>query len=175
MLATIYGRRGQFSRAVEEIKSSLTFGPFADGWACLGDVFYDEGKKDSALICYRNAMAMHPEDPQTLESIADNFFHLDQFKEAEHALQESLRLRNEHGRTHYELGLCEAALKKNKEAIAEYKLAIKYDPDFPPAHYSLGLAYLNDLHDKPAALDEYKILLPLDKDIAGLLFQEIYK
>ena len=54
-----------------------------------------------------------------------------------------------------------------------YKAAIRIDPDFAPAHYSMGYAYLQQ-GDKAAALDEYKILKTLDDDLAHKLFNRIY-
>jgi tetratricopeptide (TPR) repeat protein len=55
-----------------------------------------------------------------------------------------------------------------------YKKAIRVNPDFAPAHYAIGQAYL-DQGDKASALDQYKILKKLDSDMADKLFEEIYR
>ena len=55
-----------------------------------------------------------------------------------------------------------------------YKKAIRVNPDFAPAHYAIGQAYLKQ-GDKASALDQYKILKNLDNDIADKLFDEIYR
>jgi tetratricopeptide (TPR) repeat protein len=54
-----------------------------------------------------------------------------------------------------------------------FKQAIRVDPDFAPAHYNMGIIYLNT-GDKAAALEEYKILKVLDQNMAELLFERIY-
>jgi hypothetical protein len=41
-------------------------------------------------------------------------------------------------------------------------------------HLGLGKAYVN-LGDRPLALDEYKILMKLNPDMANTLFDFIYK
>jgi tetratricopeptide (TPR) repeat protein len=55
-----------------------------------------------------------------------------------------------------------------------YKKALRVNPDFAPAHYAIGQAYLNQ-GDKVAALDEYKILKKIDEATADKLFDEIYR
>ena len=44
---------------------------------------------------------------------------------------------------HFELGFANSGLKKNPEAIAEYRRAISLDPNLAPAHLNLGLALLD--------------------------------
>ncbi len=65
-------------------------------------------------------------------------------------------------------------LGKYKEAIEEFKQAIKIDPNLAKAHYCLGLAYLS-LNDKGSALEQYKILKRLDSGLAKELFNDIHK
>ena len=54
-----------------------------------------------------------------------------------------------------------------------YKEAIRIDPNFAPAHYGIGYAFLQK-GDKAAALDQYKILKDLDENLANELFDQIY-
>src|SRR5690242_1868425 len=44
---------------------------------------------------------------------------------------------------HFELGFAYTGLKKNPEAIAEYRRAISLDPKLAPAHLNLGIALLD--------------------------------
>ena len=60
------------------------------------------------------------------------------------------------------------------EAVEEYKQAIRIKPDDAGTHYVMGLTYLL-LGDRGGALDEYKILKDLDRDLANKLFNLIYK
>ncbi|MCD6405293.1 MAG: tetratricopeptide repeat protein [Planctomycetes bacterium] len=61
-----------------------------------------------------------------------------------------------------------------EDAIAEFKEAIRINPDDAEAHYGLGVAYFKQ-GNRSAALDEYKILKDLDKDRANRLFGIIYE
>ena len=47
------------------------------------------------------------------------------------------------------------------------------DPDFAPAHHAMGNALLQT-GDKAGALEEYKILKKLDRNLADNLFTRIY-
>jgi hypothetical protein len=53
-------------------------------------------------------------------------------------------------------------------------MAIRINPDFAPAHFAMGRAYLQQ-GDKAAALDQYKILRKLDNVLAEKLFEKIYR
>ncbi len=65
-------------------------------------------------------------------------------------------------------------LGKSALESTAYKQAIRIDPDFVPAHFNIGVFYINEGR-KDAALDEYKILKKLNKDLAENLFDQIYK
>ena len=63
---------------------------------------------------------------------------------------------------------------KVDKKLEAFKQAIRVDPDFAPAHYNMGIIYLNN-GDKAAALEEYKVLKILDQNMAEILFKRIYK
>ena len=66
---------------------------------------------------------------------------------------------------HFDLGFEYGDSQKWDEAIEEYKLAIKYKPDFVVAHYNLGNAYgIKGLIDK--AIEEYKLAIKYKPDDA---------
>jgi Flp pilus assembly protein TadD len=44
---------------------------------------------------------------------------------------------------HFDLGVAYSQLKRNPEAIAEFRQAISLDPNYPPAHLNLGLLLLD--------------------------------
>ncbi len=63
---------------------------------------------------------------------------------------------------------------KIEQEIACYKEAIRIDPDFAEAHYNLGVMHLRR-NDRGCALEQYKILKKLDKELANKLFNMINK
>lgn len=60
------------------------------------------------------------------------------------------------------------------QEIKAYKEVIKINPKNAEAHFWLGAAYFL-LNKRENALDEYKILKELDKDLANKLFDYISK
>jgi Flp pilus assembly protein TadD len=72
------------------------------------------------------------------------------------------------------MGITYGALGRYKEAIEVFKKAVSLTPNDANAHFGLGLSYLSTGNRGPA-LDEYKILKTLDEDMAGELFDRIYK
>lgn len=54
---------------------------------------------------------------------------------------------------HFELGFAYSGLKKNVEAIPEYRRAIALDPNLAPAHLNLGIALLDS--DPAAAVEAF--------------------
>ncbi len=60
------------------------------------------------------------------------------------------------------------------EAIEAYKQAVRIAPDYAPAHYYLGRAYV-DLNDRDSALEQCEILKSIDPEMANKLFNEIYR
>lgn len=62
----------------------------------------------------------------------------------------------------------------NRAAVEACLQAIRIKPDYDSGHYILGFAYLSS-GNKGAALEEYKILKPLNTKLADSLFDAIYK
>ncbi|MCI0392032.1 MAG: TonB family protein [Acidobacteria bacterium] len=63
-------------------------------------------------------------------------------------------------------------LGRRDEVITNLKNAIKLAPDYPEAHFGLGMAY-SAIGDKRAAMQEYRILKKLDKKQAEQLLSNI--
>jgi tetratricopeptide (TPR) repeat protein len=61
-----------------------------------------------------------------------------------------------------------------EEAIDSYKRALLLKPLMPEGHLNLGMTYLK-LGDKGSAIEEYKILKEVDKEMANRLFNLIYE
>ena len=64
-------------------------------------------------------------------------------------------------------------LDRDAEAVEAYKEAIRLEPDNASAHFGLGLTHLMS-GNRGAALDEYRTLRKLDRELAESLFKFIY-
>jgi protein O-GlcNAc transferase len=60
---------------------------------------------------------------------------------------------------HFELGFAYSGLRKNPEAIAEYRQAISLDPKLAPAHLNLGVSLLDS--DPAAAMESLRRAIEL--------------
>ena len=88
------------------------------------------------------------------------------------------QINEEEAEKHYNLGVAYGEQGLTDKAIEEYKLAIKYKPDYAKAHLNLGDQYFNKtLYDE--AIKEYEIALNYNQDdldmvdlygILGLLY-----
>ena len=115
--------------------------------------------------------------------------------EAVSRYKQAIQANPNNAEAHNNLGIAYGELRRYTEAIAAYKQAIRIKPDYARAHYNLGVAYLSEyntylrlrnigvssrlLQDaadyRDLALEEYKILKDLDKELANRLFNRIYK
>ena len=59
------------------------------------------------------------------------------------------------------------------KAIESYKEALRQNPEYAEAHFGLGLTY-HYMGKQSFAIEEYKILKELDKDLANKLFNLIF-
>jgi tetratricopeptide (TPR) repeat protein len=74
---------------------------------------------------------------------------------------------------HLALGGAYSRLGRHADAKASFIRAIQMRPDSTDGHYGLGMAYIA-LGRRDLALDEYKMLRPLDETLAGRLFAALY-
>ena len=113
----------------------------AAGWLALGEFLHGAGRHEAASV----------------------------------ALARALKAQNQAGAEHtsgiaaHRLGQCLAALGKRDAAIAAFRLAVRTDPDFAEAWYSLALA-LQDAQDHHSAIPAYRMALAARPDFPEAAF-----
>jgi superkiller protein 3 len=98
---------------------------------------------------------------------------LKQPNDAVAAFQQAVTLKPEWPAAQNNLGYAYGSLGKWKEAIAAHKEAIRLKPDYAGAYFNLGYAYLRS-GNKNGAVDQYKLLQPLNLGLANQLYIFIY-
>ena len=93
-------------------------------------------------------------------------------REAISAYKQAIHIKPQFAEAQYRLGVSYAKLRLNRLAIRELGEAVRIKPDFTEAYLILGLVYLS-AGDKDTALEQYKILKNLDKDLAEELLAYI--
>lgn len=143
----------------------------------LGVAYLKRGDYEKAREVYMGAIRINPD-----HLFRDDIYHnlgwaygeLEKYQEAVDAFKKVIKINPKYANAHYGLGWVYNELKDYKKAVESYKQAILIQPGHTYAHYGLGLIYLAQGY-KNAALDEYKILKDIDKNISEDLFNMIYK
>ena len=113
-----------------------------------------------------------PDDAHTHYNLGATYTKDRRYTEAIEPFKQAIRIEPDYGEAQYNLGLTYAKAKRYTEAIEPFKQAIRIKPEDAKAHFCLGLVY-SLVDDKGSALEEYKILKDLDKDLARKLLNLI--
>ncbi|OGW55119.1 MAG: hypothetical protein A2Y48_04940 [Nitrospirae bacterium RIFCSPLOW2_12_42_9] len=139
---------------------------FADVYNKLGVIYHRKGISEKAISCLEMALKVNPIYTEAALNLAIVFNDLGQYEEAQKIFNRAVkavsrtrtikdpyiegRLANEHARLgdqYYNLG-------RLKEAIAEYKKALKLRPKFPDIVNQLGITY-KEIGDLEAAIKTF--------------------
>jgi tetratricopeptide (TPR) repeat protein len=119
-------------------RRALEFDPDnPDVVAKLGRILRTLGRTGEALEVFQRYQQMVPGDKLALAQIGGCLTDLGKFGEAESYLRRALG-GLEDGLTHYNLGLLLAQTNRLDEAVAEYKLALTFDPNDARTHNNLA-------------------------------------
>ena len=171
-LAACYIKDGSFEKAVDEAKAVIKLDPDALEPHALMALAYSMDKKlDLAADEYeetlKKASKTNPENIQIHKSLGEIYFWRKNFDAAEKVYKLVLQISPDDATAHFYLGLIYEEQLKVKDAIEEFKSAIKDDPNYPEALNSLGYMYA----EAGTNLDEAKKLIEkallLDADNAA--------
>ena len=175
-LAFSFTQLGGDDKAVTEFTAALRLdSTLTDAYAGLGVSLNRVGRNREAVSSFQSALAKRPNDPELHREYGLALYTLNRCAEAEKMINTALQLRPNDGAAHYYLGNVQLCQKQVHKAMASFKESIRFDPDNPLPHFAFGMASIEYLRDKPAALDEYKILQKLDPKLAKELFDVIYR
>ncbi len=153
----------RYEEAVEKLDRATKLDPLsARAWDSLGLAFDMQGRAEQARGAFEKAAGLnraeaHP-SPWPPHDLGSLLLRMDQVKEAEVALRESLRYDPNLSQAHYHLGRALEKEARDTEAIDEYVRAVSLDTTSPDACYSLAMLY-RKLHrdtDAETMFSEYK-------------------
>lgn len=171
-----YLHLGRFDEAVESFNQVLRIWPeSADAYDGLGSAYMNLKSYQKAVESFKQAIHINPDDGFACLRLGLTYGHLRRPQEAVEAFKQAIRINPDNAEAYVDSGFNYFVLKRTQEAVEAFKQAIRINFDDAGAHYGLGLTYLYQLKNKGAAIDEYKILTKLDNDMAGKLFNDIYK
>jgi tetratricopeptide (TPR) repeat protein len=124
-------RQGKHDEAIAEFRTAIKLKPdLADAHVGLGAAFYQQGKHDEAIAEWRTAIKLNPDNADAhnnLGAILCDQVH--DYPAAEAAFRQSIRLKPDDASTHINLGNALQAQGKHDEAIAEWRTALRLNPD----------------------------------------------
>jgi tetratricopeptide (TPR) repeat protein len=105
-----------------------------------GTALLQEGRTSQAVLCYRRALELKPEDEEGHFNLGVAYGRLGQLDLAERHYREAIKLFPDYPEAHNNLGNVLTRQKHYGEAIEEFKVTLKLSPEDASAHNNLGRA-----------------------------------
>lgn len=125
----------------------------------LGYVYTAQKERAKAIAEYRKAIALDPKMAQAYLNLGISLLD-DDAKAAIAPLQKATELNYDYAQGHYLLGTAEGRAGQSADAVREYTIAVKLDPDNYPEHMALARAELA-VGNASAAEPEFREALKL--------------
>lgn len=94
-----------------------------------GNELFKDGRYDSAIECYTRAMDADPYNPVLPTNRAACFYRLKKFSVAESDCHLAIALDSKYVKAYVRRASARAALKKHQEALEDYEMVLKLDPE----------------------------------------------
>jgi Flp pilus assembly protein TadD len=140
----------------------------------LGTALLHLGRDQEALESFQKVVSLEPRSAAAHVGRGVALNRLGKGHQAVAAFRKALTLKPDDPLTYLNLGIAYRRLGRHQLGCHAVLQAIRLEPDYPEAHYELGLSSLCR-QNRASALDEYKILLRLDGNLAHKLFDLIYR
>ncbi|WP_458245186.1 tetratricopeptide repeat protein [Streptomyces sp. MAI_2237] len=120
----------------------------------LGDIAAGQGNHEEAILSYREAAHLNPDDATTHNNLGATLFELGRLAEAEAVMQRAIEINPAYATAHNNLGATLFELGRFTEAEAALQRAIEVNPAYDKAHRWLGATrfQLGRLAEAEAAL-----------------------
>jgi len=129
-----------------------------------GDEMALAGQSHFALLKYLDASRLNPYHEVIFNKLAIAYSRLQQFLQAEKAVERAIRLEPRYASAHNTMGIVYLANRSNKRAIRSFQEAIRLKPEEANFYVNLGQAYLRE-EKYQEGLRTYQKALELDPDI----------
>ena len=108
----------------------------------LGDVLAQQGSLDEAIVHYREALKIQPNDPEVRVSLGCSLQQQGKTDDAIVQFQQAVQIKPDDAPAHNDLGDLLAQQGKTDEAIIQFQQSLQFNPDYAQAHYNLANALL---------------------------------
>jgi tetratricopeptide (TPR) repeat protein len=127
----------------------------------IARTYFQEKQPDKAVETLKQALALKPDDPESLKLIINLLVSQGKEKEAQEYMAKLPQGQTVDPATLLNIGIKYYNEKKLDEALAEFDRVVKENPNLADAYYYRGLVYLN-LNKTAEAKADFQKLLQLD-------------
>jgi len=107
----------------------------------LGNAYVAQGKTDSAIACFREALRIQPGFAEARNNLGTSLVRQGKLDEAIVCFKEVLANRPNYADAHYNLASALGKEGKEEEGISEFQQALRIDPGSSAAHNNLGIIF----------------------------------
>jgi len=126
----------------------------------MGAEFEKMGRLEAASECYRRAVQLVPDDPESHNNLGTVLAKMGRSEEARVCFEKVLAINPRHANALNNLGIVLAQLNHPEEAIVFYRRALAIRPDHANAYQNMGNAYLK-LEQAELAAEAYRKCLAI--------------
>ena len=124
----------------------------------ISTTYFQEGNSDEALATLQKALALKPDDPDSLRLVVDLLVAAGRDAEAQPYIAKLPAGTKMDPNTIINLGIKAFNDGKMDEALEKFDQAVRENPDIPEGYYFRGLVYLNKSKNAEAKADLQKFL-----------------
>lgn len=129
-LGDVYGRQGDFQRAVLEFKKAIEIKPnYADAYHNLANTYVEIKKYEEAVKNYQKAIYFNPKLWQSYQNLAVLYFQNNQFSPALENIQKAIAINPENINLQADLGVIYYRMGDKNKAKAIFAKLLKIDPN----------------------------------------------
>nr|WP_274605646.1 tetratricopeptide repeat protein [Allochromatium vinosum] len=159
------GRLAEAERAAQVLVERYPRASF--GWKALGTSLARVRRSREAVVALRHALALSPDEAETLETLGKVLLNLNRLEEAEDCLRQAVELQPDDADAHNTLGAVLAARGHLTQAADSYRRALAICPETAPTLSNLA-TLLKDLGCVDEALEVYARALELQPQAAAI-------
>jgi Tfp pilus assembly protein PilF len=143
-LGELYDKKGEPEKAAKALEAAVEISPNnPDRLTLLGKAYLENGNVEKAQELFKAAIKHDPKNPDRHTAIGEIFLKAGHENMAADSFQGSLELKQDVN-VYNRLGIALRRKGKFKEAIVEYKKALKVDPNDEVLYYNLGRVFMQD-------------------------------
>lgn len=152
LLGTIAYQQGKYESALDQISKALACKPTGAMYGNLGLIYQALDNPDAAVACFREALALDPEDAFTYNNLGIVMRSRGKLAAAVESFLKALAIRPAYAAAYCNLGATLHDQGHLHQAIECYETAVTIDPQYAMAYNNLGNAY-RELGQCQSAID----------------------